>query len=71
MEDTKCRDRRKCFAKTRDGYCCILSRTYEEDGQCPFQKEFVDDKAVGRRRASDGFISNGDDEGTGSTASKG
>lgn len=48
MEDTKCRDKRKCFAKTRDGYCCILQQTYEKDGQCPFCKEYIDDKAIGK-----------------------
>lgn len=55
MEDTKCRDKRKCFAKTRDGYCCILQQTYEKDGQCPFCKEYIDDKAV-RKEKRNGTI---------------
>ena len=46
IEYKKCNDSRPCFAKSGRGTCGILSETYEDDGQCPFCKEKIEDKAV-------------------------
>ena len=43
---TLCRDKRPCFARN-GGRCVILSHTYENTGDCPFQKspdKYEDDR---------------------------
>lgn len=44
-----CHDTRPCYARL-NGKCMVLRETYEKDGQCPFQKERREDKAIGRRK---------------------
>ena len=50
MELDECIDTRPCYARL-NGKCMVLRETYMKDGQCPFQKERREDKAIGRRKA--------------------
>lgn len=49
MNTDICHDSRPCYAKL-NGRCMVLRETYQRDGDCPFQKERREDKAIGRRR---------------------
>ena len=49
MKPDTCIDSRPCYARL-NGKCMVLRETYEKDGQCPFQKERREDKAIHRRK---------------------
>lgn len=42
INDNKCHEREKCFARSQTGGCSVLITTYEREGQCKFRKPFRD-----------------------------
>lgn len=43
MQEPICKDSRKCFAKSRQNRCRILSKTDYADKECPFCREKYED----------------------------
>ena len=41
-EDLKCHEFEKCFARSQNGGCSVLSCTYPQAGMCPFRKPYPD-----------------------------
>lgn len=41
FDEPKCKDRRKCFARNKNGRCTILTSAYNKS-LCPFCKPYMD-----------------------------
>lgn len=50
MQEPICKDSRKCFAKSRQNRCRILSKTDYANKDCPFCKENYDGSDEGIKK---------------------